>query len=215
MNTKQKVQLEWLRDVDHFFDNYALVFPQAAASGLRARLFVVLKELEQLRVHQLCSGPDRSITVRYRQARHALEDDLIAPLVAIARLEVDDARLLKRFRRPRSGPSADALVKLAHGMAMAAEPYEAQFIAAGMPADFRTQMYDRCYEILENRSERCQAQRSASGTTSVIAQLFVEARKLVFCLDGLVRREMAHTPSLRSVWNDVRQLRAMERRAAA
>lgn len=214
MNAKQGAQLDWLQDVDHFFDNYAHCFPRVAGSSLRARLFEVTEELESLSFHQNCSTPDRSITVWYQRARHALEFDLMVPLVAIARLVVDDMQL-DTFRRPRGRTGAEALVKVARAMAMAAQPYEAAFIEAGMPADFRAQMHDRCDEIVANRAERDRARSDASQTTMVMAELLSEGRMVVHCLDGLVRAEMAHTPNLRGVWSDVRRPPASGRRVAA
>jgi len=97
--------------------------------------------------------------------RVVLLEDYMAPVARIAEADLPDTPELRALRKPQGKLSTENLAKAAVGMADAAEPHAAVFIAAGLAQDFVAQLRQAAKDVLQPldmRTENRGARRSAT-----------------------------------------------------
>ena len=213
MKKRQADELVWLRRIILFLRANANVLRCIERGWLLARVEELVAQLlvhRSEQVHFTLSA--RAATAGYHAARQSLAYGLLVPLVELAPLVVNDPRLMDTFKRPVHNAPAEQLIAAARAMAIAAQPYEEAFVAAGMPANFRARLGSTSAAILAALETRARFVRCCMQATSEISDKLGEARWAVRVIDSLVRAEAMNNPSLRRVWSTLRVVPAYGRR---
>jgi hypothetical protein len=116
---------------------------------------------------------------------------------------------------PNARANVEQLVAAARGMATAAAPHAATFIAAGLPADFIAQLERVSDAMLTARRERAQSIGRASGATTSLRTKLAAARHIVHALDALVCTSVKDNPTLLANWNQVKRVQKVRSRPAS
>ena len=141
MQTKQGNRLQSLRSVQAFLDEYAGRLAGVVRTGARQRLDDAVTELSTHASEQTGSSlASQGATQKQRTLRAALLRDHMAPISRIAKSDLPQTPEIEPLRMPRGRPTHERLAAAALGMAKAATPFTGVFVAAGLPADFITQL---------------------------------------------------------------------------
>lgn len=145
-----------------------------------------------------------------RQQVRRLVDEHMRPIVTIAKAQVDhdgDERMAAAVRLPRRPVSMVRILQACDGMIEAARPFEAMFVARGLPADFLAQF----------TAARDTLQQALGGRATLIGQhvaaregIAVEVRRgrrAVARLDAIVRASFATDTTVLAAWQSAKRLR--------
>ena len=153
-------------------------------------------------------------TKKHRALRTVLTRTYMSPIARVARIALSETPEIESLRMPTSRTNVEQLVAAARGMATAATPHAATFIAAGLPADFIGQLQRVSDAMLDSVRERRQSLGRAAGATTRIGTGISEARHVVQALDALVRVALKDEPNLLANWEQVKRVRRTRGRAA-
>jgi hypothetical protein len=214
MRTTEARQLEALRSVQAFLDEYQHRFPAIAASGMRRRLDEELASLAQHADDQTASaGGSRACTLRYRALRRRLVGTHLVPIALIARVtKPSSLSELEQFQVPTGKPTARRLAAAAHAMADAAAPHAGTFIAAGMPRDFIQALLRASDAMTAELTARAQEWSRHRIATEALRSGITSARRVVSVLDAFVRSECEADPTMLAGWETVTHVRRTARR---
>jgi len=158
MIAQQKQMLETLVRVRAFVAAHPVTGPLSYGSAPGTLDEVVPRVREyagvQVTARALSSAELRAQAKLVQQLR----DRHMRPIAAIARAQIEpesDVRLPAAIKMPRAGIGVTKILQACDGMIEAARPFEAVFIASGLPADFLarfTAMRDELEGMLGNRA---------------------------------------------------------------
>ena len=216
MQQHQGNMVSSLRDIEEFLDGNAVKLAGVVQSSLKANLRDAIVELDGHAADQSGNTTEaQSSTARHRAERTALTRDLMAPIARIARVQLPGVVGIETLRMPKTRINAEQLAAAARGMAIAAAPYAATFIAAGVPADFATQLNSISDAMLGFRITRAQSIGRVSGATERLRDRLTEARRVVHAIDALVKTTLKDDPTLLASWNQVKRVRKTRGRNVA
>ena len=132
-----------------------------------------------------------------------LVEDFMRPIVTVARAQIgasSEVGLPDGLRMPPMPQGPTKLLARCDGMIAAARPFEAVFVANGLPADFLTQ-----FAAARNGLARAMGARAMQVVTHVTARRVLRAelirgRRAVDRLDALVRSSFRRDPAVLSAW---------------
>ena len=132
-----------------------------------------------------------------------LLEDFMRPIVTIARAQIgatSEVGLPDGLRMPTTPQGPTKLLARCDGMIAAARPFEAVFVANGMPADFLAQ-----FAAARNGLERAMGARATQVVTHVAARTGLRAglilgRRAVDRLDAIVRSSFRRDPAVLIAW---------------
>lgn len=213
MRTTQGSILQSLRTVQLFLETNASQLGDVNASGARQDLDAAIVELSGHVVTQAGSTlAAMGLTQRQYALRRVLLRDHMAPIAKIAQAKLPPTPEVAPLRMPIGKPTIERLAALAQGMAKAAEPYAAVFIAAGMPADFIAQLTAAVDPMVAAMSDRTQTRGSRRGATSGLQDTLSSGRKIVHVLDAFMKSALKDNPSLLANWDVVKRVRVIPSR---
>jgi hypothetical protein len=215
VRTTESNQLEALRNVPAFLDQFRDRLPGAATCGMRHRLDEALERLAQHADDQASSAVgSRDRTRRYLARRQQLVGTHLLPIALIARTTQPPLSDLAQFRMPRGKPTARQLATAAHSMAEAAMTHAEPFVAAGMPRDFVDQLRRASDAMMAELDARVQERARHRVATEALRRELAAARRMVNVLDAFVRSECGHDEGLLAGWTSVKRVCQSGRRAA-
>lgn len=216
MRTTEANQLDALRNVPAFLDEYRDHLPGVATCGMRHRLDEALQRLARHADDQTSSAVgSRNCTRRYLARRQQLVGSHLLPIALIARTTEPPLSELEQFRLPRGKPTAQQLALAAHAMAEAAIPHARTFIAAGMPEDFVDQLRRASDAMMGELSDRAQERARHRIATEALRRGITSTRRMVNVLDAFVRSECKPDDGLLAGWTSANHVRRSARRAVA
>jgi len=208
-------QLEALRNIPAFLDEYRDQLPGAATCGMRHRLDHALQRLAQHADDQTSSAAgSRNCTKRYLARRQELVGSHLLLIALIARTTEPPLSELAQLQVPRGKPTARELETAAHAMAEAVTPYAETFIAAGMPEDFVEQLRCASDAMMAELEARAQERARHRIATEALRAGIASARRMVKVLDAFVRSECGNDEVLLAGWTSASHVRRTARRAA-
>ena len=139
MIARQKQMLETFVRVRAFLEAHPVAGP-LSYGGAPETLDEVVPRLREYAGAQITGQALSSAELRL-QAKlvQQLRDQHMRPIAAIARAQIEpesDVRLPAAIRMPQTGLSVTMILQACDGMIAAARPFEAAFVANGLPADF-------------------------------------------------------------------------------
>ncbi|MCE7888807.1 MAG: hypothetical protein DYH12_03735, partial [Sorangiineae bacterium PRO1] len=138
MHVKQKQALESFVRVQAFLEAHPVTGPLTYA-GARETLDEVVRRLREFAGAQVTGRQLSSAELRrQRQLVRQLVDRHIRPVVAIARAQIEpdsDVRMPAAIRMPSPSVGITKFLQACDGLVEAARPFEAAFVAHGLPAD--------------------------------------------------------------------------------
>jgi hypothetical protein len=166
------------------------------------------------------TGRDLSRMEVRRQAdlSGVLLDQHIRPIVTIARAQIEpgsDVGLPAGLRMPRLPLGPTKLIAVCDGMIEAARPYEAVFVANGLPADFLAQ-----FQGARQALERVMGGRATQVGTHVAARAGLQVqlrhgRRAVERLDAIVRASFRGDLATLTAWRGAKRVQQVPGGAAA
>jgi hypothetical protein len=214
MQSRQGNMLQALRTVDNFLTTNAATLDGVVTTGARKKLADAIATLEATVNEQAGSGViAKGGTSRFRALRTALIRDHMTPIARIARAELPPTPELSAFRLPKKEWRMERVAAAAHGMALAAEPYSAHFVTAGLPTDFIAQLKGAADAMVRSVSDRKETRGRLSGATKGLATTISSALKLVSVIDAMVTTALVDDPALLANWKVVKRVRRVSAHA--
>jgi hypothetical protein len=208
MQTRQGTMLDSLQNVQAFLDKNAEKLSGVVKTGARQMLADAIEALATHASDQSSSQVASEGAPRKQLAlRQALVRDHMQPIVRIARADLPPTPEVEALRIPRGKPTPQRLAAAAHGMAKAARPFTAQFIAAGLPADFIEQLNSATEAMIASGHDRQQNRGVRSGATVGLGAKLTAGRKIVHVLDAFVTTALQDDAPLLASWNAVKRVR--------
>lgn len=143
-----------------------------------------------------------ALQARYRTA---LVRDHMAPIAKIAKLELSTSPELVKLSLPRKRASLQVLKQLADGMAEAARPHAAVFIAAGRKPDFADRLKAAANLMLDASFQRTQNRGKSLTAAANLKAKLTRARNVIHVLDALVK-EATNDPGLLLRWKSAKRV---------
>lgn len=189
MNVQQKQSVEAFVRVVAFLDAHPVTGPVGYADA-RATLDEVVRRLRefagaQVTARTLSSGELR----RQKQLVRQLFDRHMRPLVMIARTQIEptaDVRL-PAMRMPRANGGVTKIIQACDGMIEAARPFEAAFVASGLPADFLARFASARNELETGLGGRTTLVGTHVGARAGLQVQVRRGRQVLNRLDAVVR----------------------------
>jgi hypothetical protein len=190
MIARQKQSLEAFVRVGIFVEAHPVAGPLSYA-GPRETLADVVRSMREHAGAQLSGRELSRAELRLQeQLIRRLIDRHMRPIVAIARAQIEtdsDVRVSVALRMPTSGFRATRMLQAADGMIEGARPFEAVFIANGMPVDFLAR-----FTAARNELDGVLGGRAAHVGAHVAARKALEVqmrrgRRAVDRIDAVVR----------------------------
>jgi hypothetical protein len=198
--------LQALRGVQAFLDKYAGLLPGLNESGARKKLDALVEELGAHAAAQTGSVlAAKGATQKQYAMRIVLLEDYMAPIARIAEADLPDTPELRALRLPQARLSTENLAKAAVGMADAAEPHAAVFIAAGLAPDFVAQLRQKAKDALAPLDLRTENRSARRGATRGVKESIRAAKRTVRVLDTFVRRMLRNNAVLMERWAAVKR----------
>lgn len=209
MRTIQKQSLEALVRVRAFLDEHPVTAPLGYAGAVETLDDVIRRLREfagaQVTGRELSRGELRlqAKLVRELVVRH------MRPIVIFARTQQDpdsDVRLPASFRMPRANLGPTKVLQACDGMIEAARPFEAAFVAGGLPADFLARLIaarDELERVLGGRAT--QIGRHVGARAGMQVQLR-RGRRVIDRLDAVVRAAFDGDEVTLARWRAARRL---------
>jgi hypothetical protein len=215
MQTDQGNTLQSLRAVHAFLDQNAAKLTGVVNTGARQSLDDTIAQLSIHVTDQTGNNlAAQGATQKKASLRAALLRDHMAPIARIAAAKLPTSPAIE-LKMPRRGPATETLAALAYGMAQAAAPFSAEFVAAGLPEDFIPQLNAAADAMLEAVNERTQNRGKRGGATTGLKEKLSKGRKIVHVLDAFVKSALQDDPPLLANWDMVKRVQRRTGRAAS
>jgi hypothetical protein len=216
MRTVEGQVLASLRATQTFLDERAESIPGVAGTSVRRRMDAAIADLARLIADQEASAlQGRGTTQRLRALRRVLVRDHLRPLSQIAREAELALPELAPFRMPRGRPSVERLAATARGMALAAEPYTALFVDAGLREGFLDRLVAAADAMIDAVGERAVHRVERHRATVGIRVALLQSRRAVRVFDSLVASAWADEPGLLAAWRSAKRVRRVPARRSA
>lgn len=203
MERKQEHLIEALNQVEQFLETNGEAMTQVITSAARENFSASRERLVQhMKAQDGFARDTRSSVAIKRTLRDQLLEDHIRPIGVVARAELRHVQALAGLTVPSGKARFGSLVAAGYGMAQSARPYEATFLAAGLPADFIAQLVRATDALQEALTTRGEARALRVEATVGLAEESRVARNALRVLDVLVRRAIKD-PVRRARWANV------------
>jgi hypothetical protein len=207
MFTAQGNTLLSLVNVRAFLTENDASLPGVNSTGARNKLDTSIQELEEHVASQTGHALSaKGTTRRQRTLRRELLRDQMAPIALIAKAELTGTPEIGPLMMPRGKPGTERLVGAAQGMAQAAAPHTAVFVANGLPADFGERLIAKAAELRDSLTTRANSRAKVKGVTLGLHARLVSARRTVHILDAFVRTALKDNPTLLGTWNRIKRV---------
>jgi hypothetical protein len=211
MHTRQDV-FESLCEVQAFIQDNPAKLGGIVNGSIRRKLDGAIAELPTVaRIQAINDHLAKRMTRKHHALRQVLLRDHMATIAGVARLELPHSQAFARLRVPSQRSTATTLSIAAHAMALAAAPFSDVFIAAGLPADFITQLTNTADAMIATLHERSRIVSRRREATMRLRVKLTAARRMVNALDGLVRSALADDPALCASWDTAKQVQIPRR----
>lgn len=204
MNAKVIRKLDMLKRVIRFLSEILITLPRAEAA--RAEIIAIITAIEAAARDQVGGAGETEGGVDLRES---IASDLREHLKAVNRtartLETVNVGMYPTFRLPKSG-SYPALVATAQNIIAAAETMEAEFIEAGMPVDFLSDLNGLLNSFKEATRRKISGKLARIKST---AALDLQARLGVIAatkLDAYARNYFRGQPDILAAWSHARHI---------
>lgn len=212
MIVQHKQKLESFVRVRAFLDAHPVTGPLGYGNA-REILDDVVPRLREYAGAQV-TGRRLSSAERRRQAQ--LERQLIVhhmrPLVTVARVQLEpasDVRMPEAIRMPKAGIGVTKLLQACDGMIAAARPFEAEFIAHGLPADFLARFTAARNELEAVLGERAAFVDTHVGAAAGMRVQIARGRRAVNRIDVVVRAAFDGDEVTLTQWRAAKRVRLM------
>jgi hypothetical protein len=189
MMTKQKQTLDAFVRVLAFADAHPLTGPLGYTTA-RGTLEEVVRRLREYAAAQVTGQElSRGELRRQKQLARQLVVRHMRPIATIGRAQIEpesDVRMPTAIRMPRAGVGVTKLLQACDGMIEAARPFEAAFVAHGLPADFLAQLTSARNELEAGLSGRATQIGTHVGASAGLRVQFRRGRRAVDRLDAVV-----------------------------
>lgn len=218
MMLKQKQTLEAFVRVLAFTDAHPVTGPLGYTAA-RATLDEVVRRLREHAGAQV-SGRElsRGELRRQRQLARQLVDRHMRPIVTIARAQIEpesDVRMPAAIRMPRAGLGVTKLLQACDGMIEAAGPFEAAFVANGLPADFLARFTSARDELEGGLGSRATLVGQHVGARAGLGVQIRRGRRAVDRLDAVVRASFDGDEVTLARWRTAKRVHQLTGGAAA
>jgi hypothetical protein len=208
MIVQQKQNLEAFVRVLAFLEEHPVEGP-LAYTGPRETLDEAVRKLRvhagaQITGRQLSRGELR----RQRQLIRQLFDRHIRPMVAIARAQIEpdsDVRMPAAIRMPRANLGATKTLQACDGIIEAARPFEAAFVAEGLPDDFLARFTAARDELDRGLTGRASHIGMHIGARTGLQVQMRRARRAVDRLDAVVRASFDGDDATLAMWRSAKR----------
>ncbi len=209
MNKKQKQLVESFARAQVFLDAYP-VQGTLSATVAREQLDDAVQKLRAYAGTQHNGRDNSRMELRRQEDQIAqLVDQFIRPIVTIARAQVEpdsDKGLPGGLRMPKLPQGPTKLLAICDGMIASARPYEALFVANGMPADFLAQ-FTSARDTLERVMHGRELQvRSHVAARAGLAVQLRRGRRAMERLDAIVRASFRNDPVALTAWRGAKRV---------
>lgn len=212
MYSKQKDTLATLLAAERYFTRNATRLTGVAGTGLHRDLVATVGELVAQEQAQATGAiAAKQATQTFAALRTALLRDHMWKVATIAGVELPSTPELDPLRAPRTHMSARELAAAATAMAACATPYREVFIAAGLPADFETQLEGAAQAMLAAAERRREVVVSRSAATQGLRVTLSRGRKLIRALDRFVQSTLRTDEVMLLEWKTATQLRRVSK----
>ncbi len=146
---------------------------------------------------------------RQAQLIRRLRDRHMRPIVTIARAQIEpesDVRLPAALRLPRASWRVTKVLQASDGMLGAAQPFEAVFIAQGLPVDFLARFRQARDELERVVSVRAVLIGTHVGARAGLPVQFRRARRAVDRLDAVVRVAFEGDEAVLATWGAAKRV---------
>lgn len=220
MQRKQKVTLEWLRNVQGFLERRHITMDGVAIAPAKQQLDELLAELTERAVNQ--GGADSQARTQTEETRRLRRQLLVRHVRRVVRAanvikstEAEGEETFPTFAMPVPGLDDERLTAAAVVMADLAEPLAEQFVARGLSADFISRLRAAAAALVDSRKQRSNYISRRSGATKGVHDSDVRARRVIKLLDAFVRPEIESDPVLLAEWNAAVKKPVLAARAVA
>jgi hypothetical protein len=138
----------------------------------------------------------------------------MAPISRIARSDLPQTAVIQPLRMPQGKPTVEKLSMLATGMAQAAIPFSAVFIAAGLPTDFIARLEAAAAAMESSVDDREQSRGRRNGATKGLKSKLAAGRKIVHILDAFVNTALKDDLPLLAHWDAIKRVQLVGRSAS-
>jgi hypothetical protein len=209
MIVQQKQNLEAFVRVLAFLEEHPVESP-LGYTGPRETLDEAVRRLReyagaQVTGRQLSRGELR----RQRQRIKQLFDRHIRPIVTAARAQIEpdsDVRMPAAIRMPRANLGATKVLQQCDGIIEAARPFEAAFVASGLPADFLAQFTSARDELERGLTGRATLIGRHIGARTGLQVQMRRARRAVDRLDAVVRAAFDGNDAALATWRSAKRV---------
>jgi hypothetical protein len=206
MNAKSTRKLDMLKRVDRFIVEHPITPAIPRLTAAHTEVTTIITALEAAAANQITGSgqSEGGVDLRVTTAR-----DLREYLKNVGRtarmLEKDHPGISPTFRLPRSG-SYPALLAKGQAIIAAATPLQADFVDAGLPATFLTEL-----QALLTAFENATNQKHEGGITRVLGTAALKAKanlgvKAATDLDACVRNHFRNSPEMLVAWSHARRI---------
>ena len=202
MNSIQRGTFDTLGNGQRFLDQHADRLGGIATNGGRKKLDGIVDALASHRSDQSQGAMSAQALVHTKvTARHALLQDHLGAIAAIARAELPNTPELAVVRRMPNGTTrVHALLSRAEDVATAVQPFADTFVANGLPADFLAQLVSATKSVSEIVSTHKDSRVKVVAASSGIQAQLAAGRRQVRIIDKQVRTALRGDKPLLDAW---------------
>ena len=216
MRSTQATRLTQLQATCAFLDQHAERLPAVNSSNARRKLDELTASIHQHASDQEAYALRRmSETRRYQMLRDDLIQHHIGPIVAMAHSVLLNDPTLHVHRMPRGNPHAAKLAAEAEGLAKAVRPRAAEFVEAGLEADFLDRLLAASDAMFTSCVTRVQQRGNRKAATHGVRHELAAARTVVRVLGRLVDKEAAGDDALVGSWSSIAEPRRLAATSSA
>jgi hypothetical protein len=180
--------------------NASLIPASSLATELFTRLSNIITNIQKQ--SDLQSSSQRAAQ-QSTTSKASARDEVLLDLRAIARtargIALVTPGLEDKFRLPRNVRDQD-LLSIARSSAVDAEPFKAEFIKRGLPADFLEDLNDDIAAFEQAITQQIQGTEAQVAATAALDDLIDEGIRTMRELDPVMRNLFADNPGILAQW---------------
>ena len=218
MIAQQKQMLEAFVRVRAFLEAHPVAGP-LSYTGARETLEEVVRRVREYAGAQITGRElSRAELRRQEQLVQQLLDRHMRPIATIARAQIEpesDVRMPAAIRMPRTSIGVTKILQACDGMIEAARPFEAAFVANGLPADFLTRFTSARNELERTLGGRATLIGTHVGARTGLQVQMRRGRRAVDRLDAVVRASFDGDEVTLATWRSAKRVHQLPGGAAA
>ena len=209
MIAQQKQMLEAFVRVRAFLEAHPVAGP-LSYTGARETLEEVVRRVREYAGAQITGRElSRAELRRQEQLVQQLLDRHMRPIATIARAQIEpesDVRMPAAIRMPRTSIGVTKILQACDGMIEAARPFEAAFVANGLPADFLTRFTSARNELERTLGGRATLIGTHVGARTGLQVQMRRGRRAVDRLDAVVRASFDGDEVTLATWRSAKRV---------